>query len=66
MTGYQMGGLMIMVFGIALVAASLTSVRIIPRSNHLVAQLGNSMLNWITRLFGAIVCILGLVTYLQH
>jgi len=67
MTVLHLGGVVILTAGIAILIATLPVLHLIPRRNGTVTtQLGTSMVAWLTRVFGIITVILGLVTLLQR
>ena len=66
MTSYQTGGLFIFMVGMLIITASLPFVHLTARTNTVTAQIGDTMVRWLVRAFAIIVCLLGLVTYVQH
>jgi hypothetical protein len=65
MAGFQIGGMLILIAGLLVLAGSLPTMRLIPRSSTISTQVGLGMVNWLMRGFGLILCVLGLVTLLQ-
>jgi len=63
---FQAGGLLIVLLGVAFIAVSMPVMRILPRASSLTASVGTGMVAWLARIFGLIMCGLGIVTLLQH
>jgi hypothetical protein len=65
MAAHQVGGLWIVMLGALFFATSFPLPRLVARSHGVVALIGSPLLRWMTRLFGLLVCGLGLVTFLR-
>jgi uncharacterized membrane protein YecN with MAPEG domain len=65
MAGYQVGSLLIIVLGIAIIVASVPAPRLAMRNHSIGEQIGMPMIRWFTRVFGILTCILGIVTLLH-
>lgn len=66
MANCQTGGMMIMLIGLMLMVGSVPVFRYLPRTSMVCTQVGAGAMAWLARIFGGIVCMLGLVTLLQH
>ncbi len=63
MLAHQVGGLWIMILGVAVFVSSFLMTRLCSRSHGVLSLIDSPLLQWMTRLLGSIVFCLGLVTF---
>jgi len=62
MTPQEVGSIAIIAVGLLILGASVPVPRLIARHYALAAQVSPPLIRWLTRIFGTLTCILGLVT----